>query len=145
MSLEENKAIVRKMVEAVNEQNLDSVDAFAAPDYIDRTHNLRGPEEVKKFLTMLFQWLDFHVSLEDMIAEGDKVCARLTFAGTHIGDFRGVASTGEKFTEPAVQIVRIANGKVTEVLQVSNELDLLMRLGLIEYTDKAKKLFLNRW
>lgn len=144
MSLEENKALVRKMVEVVNERNLNAVDAFAAPDYIDHTHNLRGPEEVKKFFTMLFKGLDFHVTLEDMIAEGDKVWVRLTFMGTHVGDFRGVAPTGEKFAESAVQIIRIANGKVTEVLQVSNELDLLMRLGLIEYTDKAKKLRLNK-
>jgi hypothetical protein len=51
-----------------------------------------------------------------------------------------VASTGEKFTEPAVQMFRLVNGKVVEALQVSNELDFLKRLGLIEYTEKAKKL-----
>ena len=144
MSTEENKALIRRMFESFNERNINYLSEFTTSDYIDHTHNLRGPEEVKKFLTMLFKGLDFHVTLEDLIAEGDKVWVRLTLTGTHIGDFQGVAPTGEKFTEPAVQIIRITNGKITEVLQVSNELDLLMRLGLIEYTEKAKKLHLNR-
>lgn len=119
------------------------LDEFIAPDYVDHTHHLRGLEEVKKFMTMLFKGLDFHGTLEDIVAEADKVWARFTFSGTHVGDFRGVPSTGEKFTEPAVQIFRIVNGKVSEVLQVSSELDLLTRLGIIEYTEKAKKLLLN--
>ena len=138
--LEENKTVVRKLLEAVNSRNLDLLEEFISEDNVDRTHNLRGLEEIKKFLTMLFKGLDFHATLEDITAEGDKVWARFTFNGTHIGDFRGIIPTGEKFMEPAVQIFRVVNGKVSEVLQVSDELDLSLRLGLVEYTDKAKKL-----
>ena len=141
MSLEENKDIIRKIVEAMNERNLDLLEEWVAPDYVDHTHNLRGPEEVKKFLTLCFKGLDLHFSIEDMIAEGDKVWVRNTFTGIHVSDFMGFAPTGKKITETAVQMYRIVNGKVVENLQVSNPLGLLIQLGAVKYTEKGKKLF----
>ena len=140
MSPEGNKALIRQMIEAFNERNLDLLGGLTAPDYVDRTHNLHGLEETENFIKMLIKSLDFHITVEDTIAEGDRVWARLTFTGKHVGDFHGIAPTGEKFNEPAVQIFRVTNGKVAEVLQVSNEMDLMMKLGLIEYTEKARKI-----
>jgi len=90
---------------------------------------------------MCFKGLDLHFSIEDMIAEGDKVCVRNTFTGIHVGDFMGFAPTGKKITETAVQMYRIVNGKVVKNLQVSNPLGLLIQLGAVEYTEKRKKLF----
>jgi predicted ester cyclase len=141
MSSEENKVLIRRMVQSFNERNLDVLSEFTALDYIDHTHNLRGLEEAKNFINTMIENLDFHISIDDIIAEGDKVWARLTFTGTHIGNFHGIPPTGEKFNEPAVQIFRIANGKVAEVMQVSSEFDLMMKLGIIEYTEKARKIF----
>jgi C-1 hydroxylase len=140
MSLKKNKVIIRKMVEAMNERDLDLLDEFIAHDYVDHTHNLRGPEELKKFLTVLYKGLDLHFSIEDMIAEGEKVWVRMSFIGMHVGDFMGFVPTYKKATETAIQMYRIVNGKIVENWQVSNPLDLLIQLGAVEYTEKGKKL-----
>jgi len=141
MSLEENKAIVRRLIEAVNTQDLSSAEDLVAPDYVDHTRQLRGREALTQFATMIFKsFSDFHVTIEDIIAEGDKVWARYKITGTHTGEYRGLAPTGKKFTEAFVDIFRMVNGKVAEEWHVSNELDFLKQLGVIEYTEKAKKL-----
>jgi predicted ester cyclase len=118
MSLEKNKAIVRKMYEALNKRNLAILDRYIAPDYIDHTNQVRGPEGVKQFITPLINsFPDFLVNIEDIIAEGDKVWVYLLYTMTHTGEFRGIAPTGKKITERSVYIFRI-NGKITEARSV---------------------------
>ena len=74
MSLEENKAIARKVIEAFNKRNLAILDKLMEPDYIDHYHQLRTLEEYKQFLiTFLKGFPDWHEDIEDIIAEGDKV------------------------------------------------------------------------
>jgi hypothetical protein len=95
---------------------------------------LRGLENFKQFLNMLLKGFpDYHDTIEDIIAEGDKVCVRALHTGTHTGEYRGLAPTGKKFTEAYVHIYRIVNGKVVEFWHVSDELDFLKQLGVIEY------------
>ncbi len=73
MSLEENKAKVRKVIESINERNLGFLDSLTAPDYFDHTHQLH-PKGIKQFMNMLFDaFPDWHETIEDIIAEGDKV------------------------------------------------------------------------
>ncbi len=89
MSLEENKAIVRRFVEAYNSQNLDIVNDLVALDFVDHTHQEQGLESLKQRLMMGFKaFPDWHETIEDIIAEGDKAWVRLTYTGTHIGEFR---------------------------------------------------------
>jgi len=109
MSLEEkNKAIIRKIVEEVNKQNLAVIDEFTAQDYVDHTNQLRGRENVKQFYTMVFKdFPDFHRTIEDIIAEGDKVWARYETTGT--------PSSGKKMEVTSISIHRIVNGKIVEV------------------------------
>ena len=143
MSLEKNKAIVHSFTEAENKKDLALLDELIAPDYFDQTLQLRGPEGYKQFLTMLFKGFpDWHETIEDIIAEGDKVCVRLKIdTGTHTGEFRGLAPTGKKSTFTAIQIWRIVNGKVLEKESLYDFLDFFKQLGVIEYTEKAKELF----
>ena len=141
MSLEENKAIVRRFIEAYNKRNLDLFDDFLAPDYFDHTNKV-DIEGLKQLMNMAFKaFPDFHETIEDIIAEGDKVWARITFTGTHTGEFMGIAPTGKKITTEMVDIFRIAKGKLVEYRDVNNNLDYLKKLGIIEYTEKGKKLF----
>jgi len=133
MSLEENKAKVRKVIEAINEQNLDLLDSITAPDYLDHTHqlNLGG---VKRFMNMIFEaFPDWHETIEDIIAEGDKVWVRAKATGTHTGEYRGLAPTGKKVTGMGVNIYRIVNGKFIEGWAVEDWLDFLQQLGVIKY------------
>jgi len=142
MSLEKNKAIVRRLFEAFNKQDLALLDELMAPDYVDHSHQLRGLEGFKQFLTMLIKGApDMHVTIEDIIAEGDKVWVHVTAKGTHTGEYHGLAPTGKKITFTVVDIWRIVDSKVVEGWHVEDQLDLLRQLGVIEYTEKAKKLF----
>ena len=141
MSLEENKAIVRRMIEEYNKHNLDWFDEFIAPDYVDHTNQV-DREGVKQLFIMGFKGFpDWYEAIDDIIAEGDKVWLRLTYTGTHTGEFLGLAPTGKKITCMAVAIYRIVNGKLAEGWFVTDGLDMFKQIGAIEYTEKGKKLF----
>ena len=125
MSLEENKAIVRKVIEALNSQNLDSLDDLTAPEYFDHTHQL-DLEGVKRFMALIFKafpdWLE---TIEDIIAEGENVWIRVRGTGTHTGEYRGISPNGKKVTGMGVNIYRIVNGKFVEGWAVEDWLDFL--------------------
>lgn len=141
MPLETNKALVRRFVDAYNNRNLDAFDEILSPDYFDYSSQV-GPKGLKQLMNMAFNaFPDFHETIEDIIAEGDKVWARITFTGTHTGEWMGIAPTGKTVTTEMVDIFRILNGKLVEYRDVSNNLDFLNKLGLIEYTEQGKQLF----
>ena len=141
MSLEENKAIVRRFIEAYNKRNLDLIDDFVAPDYVDHTNKV-GREGLKQLFDMgLKGFPDWHETIEDIIAEGDKVWVRLAYTGTHKGEFMGLAPTGKKITTMAVDIYRIVNGKLAEYWSVTDNVNILKQIGAIEITEKGKNLF----
>jgi len=135
MSLEENKAIVRRLFEAFNKHNLALLDELIAPDYVDHPRQLRGLESYKQHLTMFYKsFPDTHETIEEIIAEGDKVWIRVKGTGTHAGEYRGLAPTGKKTTWEALIIWRIVDRKIVEMLAVvADELNFLKQLGVIEY------------
>ena len=142
MSLEENKAIIRSLYEADNKKDLSILDELISPDFVDPSFQLRGPESYKQFETLFFNGFpDWHETIEDIIAEGDKVWVRFTGTGTHSGEWRGLAPTGKNITFHGVQIWRIVDGKVVEKHSIIALLDALKQLGVIEYTEKTKQLF----
>ena len=75
MLLEENKALMRKAIEDLNEQKAPALAYdFVAHDFVDHTNQLRGPEEVKQLYTAIFKsFPDYHKTIENIIAEGDEV------------------------------------------------------------------------
>ena len=142
MSLEENKEVVRRFIEAYNKQNLDIFDDLVAPDFVDHTHQQQGLKKLKKiFHEAYIGFPDLHETIEDIIAEGDKVWARLTYTATHTGEYLGLAPTGKKIKTTLIAIYRIVNGKIAEGLFFSDQLGFLKPLGAIEFTKKGKKLF----
>ena len=142
MSLEENKAIVRGFIEAYNNRNIDSIGEFVALDYVDHTNHIQGLEGLKQMMNMgLMGVPDWHEVIEDITAEGDKVWVSLSYTGTHTGEMFGIAPTGKKITTTAIDIYRIVNGKLAEYWNVTDKLSLLEPQGIVEYTEKGKKLF----
>jgi C-1 hydroxylase len=146
MSLEENKAIVRNLYEAFNKHDVALLDNLIAPDFVDHTMQLRGLDSFKKSETgFIRSFPDYSETIEDIIAEGDKVWVHFKVTGTHAGewDFFGItfAPTGKKITYAGVNIWRVVDGKVVERKTVRDMLDFLRQLGVIEPTEKVKELF----
>ena len=146
MSIEENKAIVLKAFEAAEKSDLAVLNELVAPDYVNHTRPLHGRKEYIQWLIGHFKTFpDFHVTLEDVIAEGDLVCIRMTVTGTHTGEHRDIAPTGQKMKVRSVQIYRIVDGKVVEGWTDFNfyidQLNFMKKGGIIEYTEIGKKLF----
>jgi predicted ester cyclase len=142
MTLEENKTIVRKFVEAYNKQNLDLADEFVTSDYVDPDYpQLQGLEGLKQMMNMFFKaFPDFHETIEGIIAEEDMVWVHLTYTGTHTGDWMGLAPTGKKITCKAIDIYRIVDGKIAWGKRVPTpDLLFFQQLGLVEYTEQGKK------
>ncbi len=138
MSLEENKAIVRRMYEEIlNKGNLALADEIIALDAFSHQpaappESLPGPEGVKRVVKMLQSaFPDQHTTIEEMIAEGDKVVMRGTLSGTHKGNFLGIPPTGKHFTMTQIHILRLVDGKVTEHWVNRDDLGMMQQLGVI--------------
>ena len=141
MSLEGNKAVIRSLVEAFNKQDLSSMEDLVASDFVDHTRQLWGWKAMKQFLTTLYKHFpDYHATIEDIIAEGDKVWILEKCTMTHTVEYRGIPPTGKKITEIFVEIYHIIDGKIMEMWTVIDELDFLKKLGVIKYTEKGRKL-----
>lgn len=135
MSAEENKLLVRRFLEeVVNIGNLDVAGQFIAPTIHD--HNMGpeplGLEEYKRhILAVRTTYPDFHVTIEDLIAQGDKVVARVTGCGTHLGRWWGVAPTGRQVTITGINIDRIVDGKIVEHWGEADTVSSLLQIGAI--------------
>jgi len=143
---------MRRLFEAENERNLALLDELMASDYVDNALQLRSREEYKQIQTMTGKaFPDFHETVEDVTAEGDKVWVRFKATGTHTGEYTGylpsigkiiLPPTGKKFTMTGVLVYRIVDGKIAEKESwVYDVLDFYRQIGVIEYTEKVRKLF----
>jgi steroid delta-isomerase-like uncharacterized protein len=136
----DNKAVVRGVVEAVNKGNLAAFDELFAPDLVShgpRVDQTSGREEEKRGVAaILAAFPDAHVTLEDLIADGDKVVARLTFTGTQTGELKSmtmgtIPATGKRVTTTGIYIYRLARGKIVEEWSNLDNLGLLAQFGLL--------------
>ena len=137
MSAEQNKAILRQAYDAINRNDLDALDEIVASDVTDHDPAPgQGPglEGVKGYFSSLHAaFPGFHMDVEDMIAEGDKVVARVTGSGgTHQGEFMGIAPTGNRVTFRGIDILRITDGKIVEHWGRFDDLGFLQQLGVVE-------------
>ena len=134
MSTEENKEIVRRVIdEIVNKGDLSLAEEVLAANYIYHfpTHDIHGPEGFKAFVTSMRRaFPDLYVSIIDLIAEGDKVAARVIMQGTFKGELNGISPTGKKLTFPEAVFVRFENGKEVEATAYGNMKAFNEQLGL---------------
>jgi steroid delta-isomerase-like uncharacterized protein len=135
MSTEDNKALVRHFYDEVfNNKNMAGVDAFVAPNIIDHSLPPGAPGEiegVRQTITMfLTAFPDLNLTLEDIIAEGDKVVVRWTMRGTHQGASLGMPPTGKQFTLPGISLLRLDGGMAAETWVSYDQLVMLQQLGL---------------
>ena len=146
---EENKAILRRVAdEVLNQKNLDLVDEFYATDYVNHippNPEIRGSEGFKQFFAMQFAaFPDFHLTAEDVLAEGDKVVLRWTFTGTHEGELMGIPPTGKQVTYTGIVINRFADGKIVEDWEIADFLGMMQQLTPPPVDTEANKAIVRR-
>jgi steroid delta-isomerase-like uncharacterized protein len=135
VSTEENKALVRRgWEEVINQRNLDFLTQAHTADSIWREpdQDINGIEEVKEYLALQFEaFPDFNVSVEDVLAEGEKVVSRYTFRGTHQGATEEYGPpTGRQFELEGITIHRFEGDKIVEEWERYDNLSVLQQLGL---------------
>ncbi len=137
VSAEENKALVRRSFEEVfNQGNLDAVEEIFAPDYVlhDPTspEEIRGTEGMRQYVSMYrTAFPDLQQTIEDQIAEGEKVATRLTGRGTHQGELMGILATGNRVEAPGIVINRISGGKIAESWANYDALGMMQQIGAV--------------
>jgi len=140
MSAETNKAIVRQFIEECsNGRNNKLLEQIISPNWV--SHGTQsasanaprlpwGVEGVRHLQDQVFSiWPDNHWTIEDMIAEGDKVVVRMTSRATHSGTYRGIPATGRHVVFSSIWIYRLVDGKITEAWRSADDLGRVIQIG----------------
>jgi steroid delta-isomerase-like uncharacterized protein len=130
----ENKAVVRRVLEAINEGKLDEAAGFFASNYVwhGPGPDAHGPEGFRQIVTTYRNaFPDLVCTVEDQIAEGDKVATRFTASGTHRGELAGVAASGRHVTVPCQILERIVDGKIVESFESFDQLGMFQAIGTL--------------
>ncbi len=138
MSTEENKAVVRREIEELLNHmgNLDAAEEIIAPDYVSHeptSGDTRGIEGAKQFAATYRQaFPDLENTIEDMVAEGDKVVVRFRGRGTHQGETEAFGPpTGKRMEITGITIKRLSEGKIVEAWTNFDALGMMQQLGLV--------------
>ena len=142
MSVEANTVIVRRTFEEIfNQGNLALVETWVAATFLNHAvfvHMLPGPESLKEHVVLLrMAFPDLHFTVEELIADEDRVAARVTFRGTHRGVFRGFPPTNKTCVQAQMHMVRFVKGKVVEHWAVRDDLGLMQQISIVPSSGEA--------
>ena len=133
-----NKALIRRWFDEVwNKGQEAAVDRLFAERGIayglgDTDAEVRGPEQIKQFVRNMRSSLpDVHITIEDIVAEADKVMVRVLLEGTHTGDGLGVPPTGRRVRVAGIVLARISNDQIVEGWNSWDQLGLLRQIGAV--------------
>ena len=145
MSIQENKELVRRVIEEWNSMNGDIVkmrsiyDKYYAPDFICHTSggDMNWQQTIQENASSVSAFPGINYSIDDIIAEGDMTVARFTMQGNHKGTFMGIPATGKLITVKGVEINKIIAGKIVETWDFLDTMGMLTQLGVIKGTTQA--------
>jgi steroid delta-isomerase-like uncharacterized protein len=140
---DENKAVVRRWIEAYNERDLEAEADARAPGYVAHAPGLPGSLDSEAWTQFLSSFTesfpDIRLTVEDIVAEGDTVAARVAFHGTHRGEFQGIPPTGKEVAFSSIEIDRMVDGKVQEHWFEMDLLGLMQQLGAIPEPEQSEE------
>jgi len=146
MLSETNKTISRRLFEEVwNKGNLAVLNELIANDHVNSGPGTlpglpTGPEGAKQFVMMYRNaFPDTHFTIDEQIAEGEKVVTRWTAHGTHQGELLGIPATGKSSTVTGISVDRIVNGKIVESWGIFDQFGMMQQLGVIPTPELAAK------
>jgi predicted ester cyclase len=136
MSIDTNKASMRREIEeGWHKGNLTVIDEIYAADFVDHSPfpgTTPDREGIKQFINIIrIAFPDIKLTIEDLIAESDKVVERVTATGTNKGKFMGVNPTNKQIIVPLITINRFAGDKIVERWSISDQLAMMRQLGAI--------------
>jgi steroid delta-isomerase-like uncharacterized protein len=146
MLTETNKALSRRFLEEVfNKGKLNVLDEIIAKDHVSTGPGTlpglpTGPEGQKQLVTVYRNaFPDVHFTVDEQIAEGDKVVTRWTGRGTHKGELLGIPATGKSSTVTGIAVDWIVNGKIAESWGIFDQFGMMQQLGVIPTPEVAVK------
>jgi steroid delta-isomerase-like uncharacterized protein len=136
---EQNKAIVRRYFEAVNTRDVKVYDQIVDPAVIFHGMEVSSGDQLKeKAREILTAFPDMSLTMEHLVAEGDKVAARVVARGTHTGVFEGIPATGRTIEDIAeTDVFRIRDGRIVEVWHLYDVFGFMRQLGLLPQLEEA--------
>ena len=143
MSTEQNKALVRQLVEEViNQGNISMIDELLIPDFVEHEELPPGIPPGREAPKVLFTMLrsafpDIKATIEHLIAEGDEIVLHMTWTGTHEGEFMGIPPTGKRISINVIDILGIAEGKFVEHWGVMDSMAMMQQLGVVPAPGQA--------
>ena len=144
MLTETNKTVSRRFFDEVwNKGNLTVLDEILVKDHVNSGPSSisglpNGPEGSKQFVTAYRNaFPDVHFTIDDQIAEGDKVMTRWTAQGTHQGELAGLPATGKSSTVTGITVNRLVDGKIVESWGIFDEFGMMQQLGAIPMPELA--------
>ena len=144
VSAEDNKAVVRRWIEAYNDRDTQAEADARAPGYVAHAPGLPGPLDSEAWTQFIASFTeafpDLRLTVEDIVSEGDMVAARIAFQGTHRGEFQGIPPTDKQVAFSSIEIDRMVEGKVQEHWFELDQLGLMRQLGAIpepEHSEEA--------
>ena len=143
MSTETNKATVRRYLEQViGAGRADLLDEFMVENItLHGTGLAPGLPALREWVgAMASAFPDRQLTVDDVVAEGDRVVARTTVIGTHQGEMQGIPATGKAISQPSITIFRLAKGKIAESWLATDNLSLMQQLGVIPVPQAAREL-----
>jgi steroid delta-isomerase-like uncharacterized protein len=135
MSTEQNKATAHQFIEEVlNQGNMSRINDLLVPDFVEHEELPPGVPRDREGVTLLMTMLrsafpDFKATIDDMIAEGDKVVVRMTWTGTQQGEFMGMPPSGKPMSIGVIDIFRIEKDKLVEHWGLSDTMSMMEQLG----------------
>jgi steroid delta-isomerase-like uncharacterized protein len=134
---EESRAVVLGGFDELwAQRKLETADKWFAPDLTFQTtiqpEPFHGPDGFREFYRGISGGFpDYDITIEDVVAEGNKVAMRFTFRGTNTGDYFGIPSTGKPVTIRFIEIFTVRDGQIAEIYHVANVLDIMQQLGFL--------------
>jgi len=141
----ENKSLVRRFYEDYyNNRRLDMIDEMFSTSYVHHTPEVlegkMGYEEYREHILVLSRaFPHMKVTIEDQVAEEDKVATRFTMYGTQEGDLPGIPSQGREIKVPVMTIMKVHGGKITEGWELYDSLDMAIQLGVAQVVSTLSK------
>jgi steroid delta-isomerase-like uncharacterized protein len=144
VSAEENKAVIRRWIEAYNERDLEAEADVLAPGFVAHVPAAPGPleglEAWRQFSGPFAEaFPDLRLTVQDIAAEGNMVAARVAFHGSHRGEFQGIPPTDKQVSFSSIEVNRVVGGQVEEHWVELDLLGLMQQLGAIPEPEQSEE------